>query len=259
MTTPRSPNGNRETGFLTRRNLFIALALTVLVPSVATAVAAATSGKAQSLGLAGAEWFSDVAVKPSADPSSVAVATPAPIGIKRFVGVATTPLAATRGGPAFATLYVSAPVTTIGTDTGIGTEAGTTHVTTRLWMHGDAADSGPLYTTPMGVEVGWLDAAGPVHPIAGPASNGWTPVEIDGYLAEAATVSNLDSIWRTAESDYRLICAGCHVAHRPQDYSSMQWGIVVARMAKFAKLEPGDAMVILKWLQTTSAASDARR
>jgi hypothetical protein len=251
MTTPRSPNGNRETGFVT--NLVIGLALIVLVASVATALAAATSGKAQLLSRAGAEWFSNVAVKPSVDRSSVAGVKPAPIGIKRFVGLATTPLAATRGGPAFATLYVSAPVTTIGTETG------TTHVTTRLWMHGDAADAGPLYTTPMGVEVGWLDAARPVHPIAGTASNGWTPVEIDGYLAAAATVSSLDSIWQTAESDYRFICADCHVAHRPEDYSSMQWGIVVARMAKFAKLGPDDAMVILKWLQTSSAASDARK
>jgi hypothetical protein len=37
----------------------------------------------------------------------------------------------------------------------------------------------------------------------------------------------------------------------------VQWGIVMASMAKFAKLEPDDAMFILKWLQTTAAASDA--
>ena len=39
----------------------------------------------------------------------------------------------------------------------------------------------------------------------------------------------------------------------------MQWGIFMARMAKFAKLPPDDEMFILKWLQTTSAASDARK
>ena len=42
------------------------------------------------------------------------------------------------------------------------------------------------------------------------------------------------------------------------DYSSMQWGIVMARIAKFAQLEPDDAMFILKWLQTSASASDAR-
>jgi hypothetical protein len=39
----------------------------------------------------------------------------------------------------------------------------------------------------------------------------------------------------------------------------VQWGIVMASMAKFAKLEPDDAMFILKLLQTTAAASDARK
>ena len=32
----------------------------------------------------------------------------------------------------------------------------------------------------------------------------------------------------------------------------MQWGIIMARMGKFAKLQPDEELFILKWLQTAS-------
>jgi hypothetical protein len=72
-------------------------------------------------------------------------------------------------------------------------------------------------------------------------------------------VDSLEPIWRGARLDYWFICADCHTPHAPDDYSSMQWGVMMARMAKFAKLEPDNAMVILKWLQNTSAASGTRK
>jgi hypothetical protein len=38
----------------------------------------------------------------------------------------------------------------------------------------------------------------------------------------------------------------------------MQWCIIMARMAKFAKLQPDEELFILKWLETTSGASKSR-
>jgi hypothetical protein len=259
-----APTGYRRTRIMTRRSLLVAVAAVLLAGTGAAALTWAEaaafapfspdpSGRAQQFPRDSAEWLTDVAVKQSADRPSGAVDAPGPIGMKRFVGVATTPLAAAPGGPAFATLYVSAPVIVA------GTEAGAAHVTAKLWMHGNTAASGPLYTAPMGVEVGWLDAAPPDHAVPGAAGKGWTPVEIDGYLPAGAAVDSLEPVWRRAKSDYLFICADCHVPHAAEDYSSMQWGIMMARMAKFAKLEPDDAMFILKWLQNTSSESHVRK
>ena len=173
-------------------------------------------------------------------------------GVKRYVGVAATPIASAPGGPAFATLYVSAPVTMV------GTEGRTTHVISKLWIYGDAAASGPLYAAPQGVEVGRLDAVRASRAIAGTDGNGWNLIEIEGYLPTDAVVDNLMFVWRLAEFNYQTICADCHLLHAAQEYSSIQWGAIVPRMAKNAKLGPAEAMVILKWLQTTSFANDTR-
>jgi hypothetical protein len=249
---------------MTGQNLFVAVAAAVLVAAGAATltltaaaplapIALSSSGDPQQLTRDGSEWFTNVAVKTVVEQPSVAAAAPGSIGVKGFVGVASTPLAGAPAGPAFATLYVSAAVVIA------GTKAGATHVTTRLWMHGNAAVPGPLYTTPKGVEVGWLDAAPAVHVVPGMASDGWTPVEINGYLAANAVVDSLGPIWRAAEFNYEFVCADCHVPHAAADYTSMQWSIFMARMAKNAELAPDDAMFILKWLQTTAFASDVRK
>jgi hypothetical protein len=181
-----------------------------------------------------------------------AAAAPVASDVKRFVGVAAAPLTAVPGGSAFATLYVSAPVVIAGAD------ADSAHITARLWVHGDPADPGPLYTSPMGVEVGRLNATLTVHAIPGKVSKGWTLVEINGYLAAGAIVDTLTPIWEKTEFDYEFVCSDCHTPHAAAEYSSMQWGIIMARMAKFAKLQPDEELFILKWLQTASAASESR-
>ncbi len=197
----------------------------------------------------GADTLWPTAATVPATRPTAAVARPAPTGEPRFVGIASTPLATAPGGPAFATLYVSAPVAVA------GTEAGAAHITARLWMRGDAA---ALYSAPKGVEVGSLDAAVPGHAEPGAAIDGWTPVAIDGYLAAKAVVASLDPIWWAAKFDYEFVCADCHTPHAPAEYSAMQWGIFMARMAKYAKLLPDNEMVILKWLQTTASTSGVR-
>ena len=120
-------------------------------------------------------------------------------------------------------------------------------------MHGDPPDLGPLYTTPKGVDIGQLDAMPAAHAILRSSINGWTPVEIDGYLAPTAVVDSLDAAWLAAEFSYHLACAECHQLHAPNEYSSMQWRMIMTRMAGFAKLGLDDATFILKWLQTTSS------
>jgi hypothetical protein len=201
-------------------------------------------------GVAWPKWNGPIAMA-SADRPSIAASASG--GLKRFVGVAAAPVADAPGGAPFATLYVSADFAMA------GIEAGAAHFTSRLWLHGDAIAPGPLYTAPKGVEIGWLEGLRSVRAVAGTAGNGWTLVEIDGYLPAAAVVDNLETLWRGAELDYRFICADCHTTHAAKDYSSMQWGIIMPRMARNAKLAPDAALVILKWLQTTSFASDTRR
>jgi hypothetical protein len=183
------------------------------------------------------------------------LAGPALAGMTRFVGMSSAPLAAAPDGQAFATLYVSAAVAVT------ATEAGSAHVAARLWMHGDPTELGPLYTAPApkGVEVGRLDALPEGHAIIAKTSNGWTLLELDGYLPASVVVDSLDRIWWTAELNYETICNDCHTPHAPNEYSPMQWGTIMPRMAKFAKLLPVDEMFILKWLQNTSATSDSRR
>jgi hypothetical protein len=189
---------------------------------------------------------------PSAGRPSARSAAPDASNMKRFVGVAAVPVAIVPGGSTVAMLYVSAPVAIEGE-----AEKGMTHVSVRLWTHGDTIDTGPLYTTPGGVEVGRLDAAPAAHSVSDAARNGWTLVKLDGYVPTNAIVSTLSSIWLGAEFSYHLACAECHVRHAPGEYSAMQWGLIVTRMARFAKLDPDDATFILKWLQTT--ASEAGR
>jgi len=186
---------------------------------------------------------------------SGSAAGPPPTGMARFVGVPLAPLATAPGGPPFATLYVSATVAVT------ATEAGSSHVATRLWMHGDPAELGPLYTAPVphGVEVGRLDAMPEGHAIPAGISNGWTPVELDGYVPANAVVDSLDRVWKLAELNYETTCNDCHMPHEPNEYSPMQWGMIMPRMARFAKLLPNDEMSILKWLQNTSATSETRR
>jgi hypothetical protein len=214
---------------MTRRDLIAGAAVVVAVAATAAAMSA-------------------FATRPSH-----AATAPVVVGAKRFVGVSAAPLDGAPGGPAFATLYVSAGFVID------GAAAGAAHIGMRLWMHGTAAEPGPLYTAPMGVEVGRLDVAPTAHAVAGAAVKGWVPVEIDGWLAAKAIVDNLDPIWETTEFDYEFVCSDCHTPHAAVEYSSMQWGIIMARMAKMAKLRPDEELLILKWLQTTSAASDVRR
>jgi hypothetical protein len=193
-----------------------------------------------------------IAAQTFAPRSLNAAVAPVASDMKRFVGVAAAPLAAVPGGSAFATLYVSAPVVIAGAD------AYSAHVTARLWVHGDPADPGPLYTAPMGVEVGRLNATLSVNAIPSKVSKGWTLVEINGYLAAGTIVDTLDPIWEKTEFDYEFVCSDCHTPHAAAEYSSMQWGIIMARMGKFAKLQPDEELFILKWLQTASGARESR-
>jgi hypothetical protein len=184
---------------------------------------------------------------------SLWAAAPVEVGARRFVGIPAAPLNAAPGGEAFATLYVSAGVVVAD----VANDA--VRVSTQLWMHGTADEPGPLYMQPMGVEVGRLDVVPTLHAVAGTAVKGWVPVEIDGWLTGKAMVDDLGPIWATTEFDYQFACSDCHSPHAAVEYSSMQWGIIMARMGKMAKLRPEEALLILKWLQTTSAASDVRR
>jgi hypothetical protein len=183
----------------------------------------------------------------------IAAVLPVLMGAHRFVGVSAAPVSPVPGEPGFATLYVSTPIVVL------GVEQGATHISTALWMHGEPAALGLLYTAPNGVEVGQLNAMPAAHAVLRSARNGWTLLEIDGYVAATVVVDSLDSAWLAAEFSYDLSCADCHQLHAPEEYSSMQWDMIMTRMAKFAKLDVDDARVILKWLQTTSSASDARR
>jgi trimethylamine-N-oxide reductase (cytochrome c), cytochrome c-type subunit TorC len=174
-----------------------------------------------------------------------APASPAPSGAasKAFIGEATVPLAATPGGTPFAVLDVSAPLTAV------EIRDGATRITARLWMKGDTA-SGVLFTAPDGFEIGRLDNAANAH--AETASNGWVPVDLDGYVAAEAVVEQLDPIWDAAEQTYEFSCAGCHVLHPAEAYTPDKWDTEMTTMAKSAHLRPDDAMVLLKWLQTVS-------
>ena len=160
-----------------------------------------------------------------------------------LIGLPIVPLAATPGDAA-AELYVSTPVLTTGAD------ADGVHVTVKLSMKGDAAAAGPFYAAPNGIELGRLESAAAAK--AGNPANGWVPVEIEGTVATNAVVKDIGPVWQNAESSYEFTCGGCHDLHDPHEHDPAQWATEMVTMAKNANLEPPDAMLILKWLQTKS-------
>jgi hypothetical protein len=167
-----------------------------------------------------------------------------------FIALPTVPLAASAGGLAFGTLYVSAPVHTATAD-------GTTHVTARFWMKGDAGASGPLFDAPNGIEVGRIDNAPPANARPDGQRDGYTALAIDGFVPADAVADKLQPIWDGAEQSYEFSCGGCHQLYAASAYSPDEWAAEMASMASSANLRPEDAMLLLKWLQTTARAGQA--
>jgi trimethylamine-N-oxide reductase cytochrome c-type subunit TorC len=187
------------------------------------------------------------AAPPAATPAAApAAAAPPSAGGPGFIGQPIVPLAATPGGGAVATLYVSAPVVTVGSD------AAGAHVTTKLWMKGDGAAAGPMFAVPDGIELGRLDDPAAAKATAGTPANGWVPVEIEGIVAANAVVADIEPVWQATEMNYEFTCGSCHDLHDPHDHTAAQWASEMPTMAKNANLQPADAMPILKWLQTQS-------
>jgi trimethylamine-N-oxide reductase cytochrome c-type subunit TorC len=184
------------------------------------------------------------AVTPTA--AAPAAAAPPAAGGQGFIGQPIAPLAATPGGAAVATLYVSAPVVTVGSDTSGA------HVTAKLWMKGDGATTGPMFAAPDGIELGRLDDPAAAKAKAGAPTNGWVPVEIEGIVAANAVVADIEPVWQATEMNYEFTCGSCHDLHDPHDHTAAQWASEMPTMAKNANLQPADAMPILKWLQTQS-------
>ncbi|MDR3473749.1 MAG: hypothetical protein P4M09_19000, partial [Devosia sp.] len=188
------------------------------------------------------------ALAASAPAAAPASAAPAPAtqtaAGESFIGLPIVPVTATAGGTPVAELYVSAPVTTASTD------AAGAHITTTLWMKGEDAADGPLYAAPNGIELGRLDSTAATK--AGTPANGWVPVTIQGVVAANAVVKDIGPVWQNAESSYEFTCGACHDLHDPHEHDPAQWATEMVTMAKNANLEPPDAMLILKWLQTES-------
>ena len=217
---------------MTGRGLFGIVTAALVAICVAVRMLTAVATVAPASAQPAHRGATDYRVTPSADQPDAGNSEPDASDTKRFVGVAAVPVAVVPGGSTIATLYVSAPVAIEG-----GAEKGMTHVSTRLWTHGDPVDTGLLYTAPGEVEVGRLDAAPAAHTVSDAARTGWTLINIDGYVPTKAIVSSLSSVWLGAEFSYHLACAECHVRHAPREYPAMQWGMIVPRMAKFAKLD----------------------
>lgn len=186
------------------------------------------------------------AATPSATPAPApAPATPA-AGGQGFIGQPMVPLTAAPGGATVATLYVSAPVVTVGSD------AGATQVTAKLWMKGASASPGPMFAAPNGIELGRLDDPAGAKATAGPPADGWVLVAIEGSVAADAVVTDLEPVWQAIEMNYQFTCGACHDLHDPHDHTAAQWASEMPTMAKNANLQPVDSLPILKWLQTQS-------
>jgi len=168
-------------------------------------------------------------------------------GATTFIGKPMAPMAAAAGAPAFATLYVSAPVAVVA-------QAGAaTHITAKLWMKGEAPSVGPLFTARDGLEIGRLTVAANAKP--GLTASGWTQVTLDGFVAADAVVPALDSVWDDADTLYQFNCGACHQLYPPIAYSPTQWQTELATMATSSHLRPDETVLLLKWLQTSAVAA----
>jgi trimethylamine-N-oxide reductase cytochrome c-type subunit TorC len=172
-------------------------------------------------------------------------------GATTFIGKPLAPMAPAAGSPAFATLYVSTPVAVV------GKAGGATHITAKLWLKGDAVDAGALFAARDGLETGHLSAALPANAKPGASANGWTQVTLDGFVAGEAVVPALDAVWDDADTLYQFSCGGCHQLYAPAAYSPTQWQTEMGTMTTPSHLRPDEAMLVLKWLQTSSAAGSS--
>jgi hypothetical protein len=116
---PVAPLRHRRTRAMTLRNLVGGVAAVVLAGTCTTPVWTAAYAPTPRAPVSSGE----APLQTIADRAFVAAAGPALIGAKKFVGVASAPLAATPGSPAFATLYVSAAVVVAGTEASPRTSA----------------------------------------------------------------------------------------------------------------------------------------
>ncbi|HYM70829.1 MAG TPA: hypothetical protein VEZ44_14620 [bacterium] len=86
------------------------------------------------------------------------------------------------------------------------------------------------------------------------AGSSWQRVRLVGWVSRAATSEDLNALWSQASSLYGQSCGTCHTAHDPGEFTGRQWVSQFRAMVPRTSLTPGQADLILKWLQAHAAS-----
>jgi hypothetical protein len=75
---------------------------------------------------------------------------------------------------------------------------------------------------------------------------------VDGWVATAATVADVQTVWKAAGALYQQKCGSCHDLPLPNTYAASQWPGVVKSQADNAGLLPNETALITAYLQAQS-------
>lgn len=78
----------------------------------------------------------------------------------------------------------------------------------------------------------------------------WQQATVTGWLPEAATAPDLDTVWKAAADIYFSRCTRCHSLRRPGDFTANQWPQTLKVMTVRAGLTPEQAALVTVLLQT---------
>jgi hypothetical protein len=183
---------------------------------------------------------------PAAAPTNAASSSHVPGGPQYTTD--TTPLVASPGGGAVVTLTPATPLRPLGVQ---GTYA-------RVGLDVYRSPDSPtiLYQDPSTLSrAGVLVSPGAAQQTgtATVAGSTWQRVHVVGWVARGATSGDLNALWSQASSLYGTSCGTCHSAHNSTEYTGRQWVGQFKAMVPKTSLSPGEAALVLKWLQAHAA------
>jgi hypothetical protein len=126
----------------------------------------------------------------------------------------------------------------------VGQSGSATHVTLHGWYA--AGSTAIVYGFPDKHVVTLSGFTG--HATAGAAQ----AVTVDGWVATNALVADVQTVWKAAAALYAQKCSQCHALQPVNSYSANQWPAIMKAQQDNAALDPGQAALILTYLQIQS-------
>ncbi len=156
----------------------------------------------------------------------------------------TTPIHATADGrgKGMGAVLAAAPLTVLARDGG----------RLRVRLDGWRESAGGVVFAARGKRIfrAGLRRSGRAALTVGEAADGWAPVSLDGWVDADRMVADQATIWRFAESFYRLECSRCHMAYPADWYGIDEWAEQMKAMKPYTKLAKEDDRLLQIYIQS---------